>query len=509
MKKINERDGEGFIRFGSPDEAFLWKDEILGQLSDGYWENASPFDHWRVWSDAEVMVGTPAGYYGFHPKRTSYGLANSELMDVVGDRMRIHLGLFRMLGDKIKPHETLPNNPGDVARTEKSAGEEANKYWTEKLEMWKSLGLTDELVQKAYDQTPLSDVTTLLRQMQKTMKIALSSPEGGEKEGPGEEELHNPYESKKPGGGMKTNETKHIRRMVKLPLSIKESRRASVTSDWKDFQGFVENLVEVLEGDFALHVSVLHISVPDIGTDDMVVLISDEPVPETKGWLEVQKWLDPGYKPEDEGGESEEKEELLEPEMEESINTARRLLGLKEKGKEDDPVKVGDLVQIVDKTSFRVEVEEAIVKAVDENKGVEITGNTVPVSQKWYSKSYWFVSVLESKVNEDDSDNKMSEKESGTSVPEMLNTIIRAYQTAVGTTPVKGNRTVIEMLESYWGERSDFRVQKDGIYSVDADELMTWEDEKKFIQQEVDKEGIKKIYNQALEVLKSAKKAKR
>lgn len=191
--------------------------------------------------------------------------------------------------------------------------------------------------------------------------------------------------------------------------------------------------------------------------------------------------------------------ETPEPEMEESVQLARDLLGLKEKSNADEPIEVGDLVQIADARNYRIEVEEAIVRAVDEKKGVEITGSTVPISQEWYGAPYWSVSVLEhKKTNEDSSANN-----SGKSTPDMLNTIIQAYQSAVGTTSVKGNKTVIAMLESYWGERSDFHIQKDGIYSDDSGELMTWEDEKAFIQQEVGEEGIEKLYQQALGVLKS------
>lgn len=98
-----------------------------------------------------------------------------------------------------------------------------------------------------------------------------------------------------------------------------------------------------------------------------------------------------GFEEGDEGLEGEP------PRESKSIRTARKLLGLKERAEEDKPVKVGDLVQIVNSQTYQVEVEEATVKALDEKKGVEITGSMVPVSQKWYAAPYWFVSVLESK----------------------------------------------------------------------------------------------------------------
>jgi hypothetical protein len=83
-----------------------------------------------------------------------------------------------------------------------------------------------------------------------------------------------------------------------------------------------------------------------------------------------------------------------EPTERRSVQIAKDLLGLKEAKVEDEPVKVGDFVQIVDANSFRVEVEEATVKALDEKQGVEITGSNVPDSQKWYRKPFWTVYKL-------------------------------------------------------------------------------------------------------------------
>lgn len=33
--------------------AFL---ELDGQLSDGMWENTKPYDHWKPWCDAAVVI---------------------------------------------------------------------------------------------------------------------------------------------------------------------------------------------------------------------------------------------------------------------------------------------------------------------------------------------------------------------------------------------------------------------------------------------------------------------
>jgi hypothetical protein len=38
-------DNTGTIVLPSLSAALVWKAEIVGQLSDGMWENAAPFDH--------------------------------------------------------------------------------------------------------------------------------------------------------------------------------------------------------------------------------------------------------------------------------------------------------------------------------------------------------------------------------------------------------------------------------------------------------------------------------
>ena len=66
----------------------LWKHEITGQLSDGAWENANPWEHWKFWNSLNVLKGNPEVFaVGQRPKRTAYGLTAPSLLDVIGDRM--------------------------------------------------------------------------------------------------------------------------------------------------------------------------------------------------------------------------------------------------------------------------------------------------------------------------------------------------------------------------------------------------------------------------------------
>lgn len=73
------------------EQAAAWL-ELDGQLSDGFWENARPGDHWRPWCEAEIVVGDDVGR-DFAASRVNYDFAAKALLDVVGKRM---LGLVRI-----------------------------------------------------------------------------------------------------------------------------------------------------------------------------------------------------------------------------------------------------------------------------------------------------------------------------------------------------------------------------------------------------------------------------
>jgi len=177
----------GFVRFATAEEAFLWEDEILGQLSDGAWENATPDGHWEAWGRADIKVGSPAGYYGFRPKRTSYGL--NKLIQYIGERMQTHLGLMRILKAKgVNPSEFVNNQlPDDVeslhlaskyAKQEGKAGD----YWSNAIQKWQAWGIDEAMMQKALKDTSEADVRKVLRDIQKTIKVQL--PDAGPEKGP-------------------------------------------------------------------------------------------------------------------------------------------------------------------------------------------------------------------------------------------------------------------------------------------------------------------------------------
>lgn len=76
----------------------LFEKELTGQISDGAWENASPHDHWQVWSDCEVRLGTGTPMVvgrTFYARKDNYGFTRSDLLEIIGDRM---VEMVRALG---------------------------------------------------------------------------------------------------------------------------------------------------------------------------------------------------------------------------------------------------------------------------------------------------------------------------------------------------------------------------------------------------------------------------
>lgn len=91
-------------------QKLLFERELLGQISDGLWENSSPHNHWEVFDDVTVVVGKDVGV-NFTVKR-SYNFADSELLEVVGDRM---LEIVRESGQEYSEQEMV-NDLNDLSR---------------------------------------------------------------------------------------------------------------------------------------------------------------------------------------------------------------------------------------------------------------------------------------------------------------------------------------------------------------------------------------------------------
>ena len=86
----------------------------------------------------------------------------------------------------------------------------------------------------------------------------------------------------------------------------------------------------------------------------------------------------------------------------------------------------------------------------------------------------------------------------------MIDTILRVYKTiGRGVGASSSNSIVQDMISSYWGVRSDWVVEEDGILSIDSDELESWNSEREYLKTEVKPDELKALYVMALKALSS------
>jgi len=95
------------IRFQTESQVIIFKCELLGQISDGYWENSTPHDHYKSFSDIDVKTDVQVGK-NFFTKR-KYNFANKMLIDVVGDRMIAYVQFFQAFPNiNMDDHHSYP-----------------------------------------------------------------------------------------------------------------------------------------------------------------------------------------------------------------------------------------------------------------------------------------------------------------------------------------------------------------------------------------------------------------
>lgn len=120
----------GTITFSTPSAFALWKHEILGQLSDGMWENSRPWEHWKLWHALEpvyvpngrneVVLNESERWRGgeYSTQKTSYNIAG--LRKYIEDRM-LKIGRWGAAGNVIDAADYMPNSL-DEWRACKSSG---------------------------------------------------------------------------------------------------------------------------------------------------------------------------------------------------------------------------------------------------------------------------------------------------------------------------------------------------------------------------------------------------
>jgi len=137
----------------------IFDHEIVGQLSDGAWENSTPFNHYRFWCHLDTQVGPDWSFvpnvnvswdYRRPIKKTSYNLSI-----LVGEdrdlsyRMRVHyvnaemdLGLNESEPDSFVDSSGNVRDANDIRKTLTTYGR-GSVFWTERLARLESLGIEE------------------------------------------------------------------------------------------------------------------------------------------------------------------------------------------------------------------------------------------------------------------------------------------------------------------------------------------------------------------------------
>lgn len=163
---VRPRHGEtatGTIYLPTPSAIALWQGEILGQMSDGMWENTKPDNHWVFWGKMNVALGTPKLDSSEPPVKSSYNLAG--LLEYVGDRM-VNIGRMGKAGadESVTHHGGAEDMPSTFEEFKNM--QTKGDYTAGKLQK-----ITDDLAQKYYaTKYDMKDLKNDLRSIKMAMK---------------------------------------------------------------------------------------------------------------------------------------------------------------------------------------------------------------------------------------------------------------------------------------------------------------------------------------------------
>lgn len=145
------------IKVENQEQKIILRCEMLGQISDGMWENAKPYDHYRPWMriKEENTVVDPSDIgvdESFHFAKRNYNFVNKELLDIVGERIILKINLYLKHGQKIldllaKDHWLIPDSMDSWKDMEFST----NSYYIEKTKKLSETGITKEMLQDVID----------------------------------------------------------------------------------------------------------------------------------------------------------------------------------------------------------------------------------------------------------------------------------------------------------------------------------------------------------------------
>jgi len=75
------------IYFENLSQAIIFEAELKGQISDGFWENSRPYNHYVTPCDTEVFVDKESPGSHFDGPVKNYNFSSSELLEYIAHRM--------------------------------------------------------------------------------------------------------------------------------------------------------------------------------------------------------------------------------------------------------------------------------------------------------------------------------------------------------------------------------------------------------------------------------------
>lgn len=164
---------KGTIYFPTPSALAIWEHNILGQLSDGAWENTRPEDHWRFWHDLTPALGNPGYEANGYPVKTGYNLQS--LRQYIEDELLAMGRMGRAIGSQFSDYVASATNymPDTYEEfvTAKNTGNwkygHTAKYMTY---------VTNDMARKYYETTyTTKDLIRDLQMIKKAMKTTVDA----------------------------------------------------------------------------------------------------------------------------------------------------------------------------------------------------------------------------------------------------------------------------------------------------------------------------------------------
>jgi hypothetical protein len=152
---------------GNMEQKILLLTEMMGQMSDGAWENTRGWEDYRHIDWDTVGVGDNIGRK-FYARKTNYNFTNSELLDIVGDRMLTTMNLYKKYPKIILPilekdRWLLPESYGEALRLFNEP--QKDEYWIKKRQKLIDAGVTLDMY-RDINEHPVYSKSDMVRDLQ-------------------------------------------------------------------------------------------------------------------------------------------------------------------------------------------------------------------------------------------------------------------------------------------------------------------------------------------------------